>query len=115
GRLPAALTRESEPLLSFLDRARLAYDLTTDLSLARDEGPALGIAPGVAIGGTATWLPRRLRDRLRGEVEAEGKAVALFGGQSLRRSVALAGDRLRDPSPPRPDDLFGERTRAERV
>jgi hypothetical protein len=115
GRLPAALTRESEPLLGFLDRARLAYDLTTDLSLTRGEGPALGNAPGVAIGGTATWLPRRLRDRLRGEVEAEGKAVAIFGGQSLRRSVALAGDRLRDPSPPRPDDLFGERTRAERV
>jgi hypothetical protein len=115
GRLPVALTRESEPLLGFLDRARLAYDLTTDLSLARGEGPALGNAPGVAVGGTATWLPRRLRDRLLGEVETEGKAVAVFGGQSLRRSVALVGDRLRDPSPPRPDDLFGERTRPERV
>ncbi len=115
GLLPAALTRESEPLLSFLDRARLAYDLTTDLSLARGEGPALGNAPGIAVGGTATWLPRRLRDRLLAEVETEGKAVAVFGGQSLRRSVALVGDRLRDPSPPRPDDLFGERTRPERV
>lgn len=115
GRLPAALVRESEPLLRFLDRARLAYDLTTDLSLARGEGPALGNAPGIAIGGSATWLPRRLRDRLLGEVETEGKAVAVFGGQSLRRSVALIGDRLRDPSPPRPDDLFGERTRDERV
>jgi hypothetical protein len=115
GRLPPALTRESEPLLGFLDRARLAYDLTTDLALARGEGPALGNAPGIAIGGSAIWLPRRLRERLLGEVEAEGKAVALFGGQSLRRSVALAGARLRDPSPPRPDDLFGERTRPERV
>jgi hypothetical protein len=115
GRLPPALTRESEPLLGFLDRARLAYDLTTDLALARGEGPALGNAPGIAVGGSAIWLPRRLRERLLGEVEAEGKAVALFGGQSLRRSVALAGARLRDPSPPRPDDLFGERTRPERV
>jgi len=115
GRLPAALLRESEPLLSFLDRARLAYDLTTDLSLSRGEGPALGNAPGIAVGGSATWLPRRLRDRLLGEVEREGKTVAVFGGQSLRRSVALIGDRLRDPSPPRPDDLFGERTRSERV
>jgi hypothetical protein len=115
GRLPRALVRESEPLLSFLDRARLAYDLTTDLSLARDEGPALGNAPGIAIGGSAVWLPRRLRDRLLGEVEAEGKAVAVFGGRSLRRSVALVGERLRFPSPPRPDDLFGERTRSERV
>jgi hypothetical protein len=115
GRLPAALVRESEPLLSFLDRARLAYDLTTDLSLARGEGPALGNAPGIAVGGSAVWLPRRLRDRLLAEVETEGKAVAVFGGRSLRRSVALVGDRLRDPSPPRPDDLFGERTRSERV
>jgi hypothetical protein len=115
GRLPPRLVRESDPLLRFLDRARLAYDLTTDLSLARGEGPALGNAPGIAIGGGAVWLPRRLRDRLLGEVEAEGKAVALFGGESLRRSVALVGDRLRDPSPPRPDDLFGERTRSERV
>lgn len=115
GRLPAALVRESEPLLSFLDRARLAYDLTTDLSLARGEGPALGNAPGIAVGGSAVWLPRRLRDRLLGEVETEGKAVAVFGGRSLRRSVALIDDRLRDPSPPRPDDLFGERTRVERV
>ena len=115
GRLPAALVRESSPLLSFLDRAGLAYDLTTDLSLTRAEGPALGNAPGVAVGGSAIWLPRRLRDRLLSEVETEGKTVAVFGGQSLRRSVALIGDRLRFPSPPRPDDLFGERTRPERV
>jgi hypothetical protein len=115
GRLPAALVRQSEPLLRFLDRARLAYDLTTDLSLARDEGPALGNAPGIAVGGSAIWLPRRVRDRLLAEVTEEGKAVAVFGGESLRRSVALTGDRLRFPSPPRPDDLFGERIRSERV
>ncbi|HYI81157.1 MAG TPA: N,N-dimethylformamidase beta subunit family domain-containing protein [Thermoleophilaceae bacterium] len=115
GRLPAALVRQSEPLLRFLDRARLAYDLTTDLSLARAEGPALGNAPGIAVGGSAIWLPRRLRDRLLAEVTEEGKTVAVFGGESLRRSVALTGDRLRFPSPPRPDDLFGERIRPERV
>jgi N,N-dimethylformamidase beta subunit-like protein/flagellar hook capping protein FlgD len=115
GRLPAGLVRQSAPLLSFLDRARLAYDLTTDLSLARAEGPALGNAPGIAIGGSAIWLPRRLRDRLLGEVTEEGKSVAVLGGESLRRSVALTGDRLRFPSPPRPDDLFGERVRPERV
>ncbi len=115
GRLPTALVRQSQPLLSFLDRARLAYDLTTDLSLARGDGPALGNAPGVAVGGSAIWLPRRLRDRLYGEVTEQGKAVAVFGGESLRRSVALTGERLRFPSPPRPDDLFGERVRPERV
>jgi len=115
GKLPGRLTAEAAPLLRYLDRERIAYDLTTDLSLARGKGPALGNAPGIAIAGSAIWLTRGLRDRLRGEVETGGKAVAVFGGETLRRSVALAGPRLRFPSPPRPDDLFGERTRSERV
>jgi FlgD Ig-like domain len=115
GRLPPGLTVVSAPLLRFLDRAPLAYDLTTDLALARGEGPALGNAPGIAIGGTAIWLPRRLRDRLRAEVERAGKTLTAFGGAGLRRSVALVGDELRFPSPQRPDNLFGERTRLERV
>lgn len=115
GRMPPRFTSESAPLLRWLDRARLAYDLTTDVALARDQGPALGNAPGIALAGGAIWLPRGLRDRLLAEVESEGKAVATFGGPSLRRSVALEGGRLRFPSPPRPDDLFGERTRLERI
>jgi hypothetical protein len=114
GRLPVRLVRESAPLLRFLDRERIAYDLTTDISLARGNGPALGNAPGTAIAGSAIWLTRGLRDRLRAEVE-DGKAVATFGARSLRRSVALSAGRLRFPSPARDDDLFGERTRGERV
>jgi FlgD Ig-like domain len=114
GHLPGRLLREAAPLLDFLDRERIPYDLTTDLSLARGDGPALGNAPGVAIAGSAIWSTRGVRDRLREEVEG-GKAVALFGGASLRRTVALAGSRLRFPSPSRRDDLFGERTTIERV
>jgi FlgD Ig-like domain len=115
GRLPPRLVREASPLLRYLDRERIAYDLTTDLALARGEGPTLGNAPGIALAGSALWLPRSIRDRLLAEVERAGKPVAVFGGASLRRSVALLGNRLRFPSPPRPDDLFGERTRPERV
>ena len=114
GRLPARLTREVSPLLRYLDRERIPYDLTTDLSLARGEGPALGNAPGIAIAGGAIWLPRGVRDRLRAEVES-GKTVASFGGESLRRTIALSNGVLRFPSPDRPDDLFGERTSSERV
>jgi hypothetical protein len=51
-----------------------------------------------------------VRDSLRAEVEQRGLRVVSFGGRSLRRTVAVVGDRLRDPSPSRPDDLFGERT-----
>ena len=51
GGLPPRFAAEVAPLLRYLDRERLAYDLTTDLSLARGEGPALGNAPGVAFAG----------------------------------------------------------------
>ncbi len=110
GGLPPGFASEVSPLLRFLDRERMAYDLTTDLSLARREGPALGNAPGVAIAGSATWVPRRVRDGLREEVESNGLRVVSFGSETLKRTVALVDDRLRDPSPPRADDLFGERT-----
>ena len=110
GDLPWRFRSEVSPLIRFLDRERLPYDLTTDLSLARREGPAIGNAPGVAIAGTAEWLPRRVRDRLLEEVKERGLSVASFGRESLRRTVALDGGVLRNPSPPRPDDLFGERT-----
>jgi len=114
GGLPPGFASEVSPLLRFLDRERMAYDLTTDLSLARREGPALGNAPGVAIAGSATWVPRRVRDQLRDEVESNGLGVVAFGSETLKRTVALVGERLRDPSPPRADDLFGERTRVFR-
>ena len=114
GALPVRFRSEISPLLRFLDRARLAYDLTTDLALARRDGPTIANAPGVAFAGTTTWLPRRVRDQLRDEVE-KGLRVVSFGGNSLKRTVALVGERFRDPSPPRPDDLFGEHTRLFRA
>ena len=114
GKVPPGLTA-TRPLLEFLDRARLSYDLTTDVALARRQGPSLSNAPGVAIAGTARWVPRQLRDGLRREVEDEGLGVVFFGDRSLRRTVAVVGGRLANPSPPRPDDLFGERTRAQRL
>lgn len=112
GRLPAGLSSETAPLLEFLDRAKLSYDLTTDVALAAGTGPALANAPGVAIAGTEIWVPRQVRDGLRRGVQDDGLKVVSFGDRSLRQTVALVKGRLRDPSPPRPDDLFGERTRA---
>ncbi len=109
GALPAGLVREASPLLRFLDRARLPYDLTTDLSLARGEGPALGNAPGVAMAGSAVWLPVSLEGRLRDYVDGGGRLVS-FGADALRRSVRLSGETLADPSPPAPRNVFGERT-----
>jgi hypothetical protein len=109
GGLPPRFVSEVGPLLRYLDREELAYDLTTDVSLARGEGPSLGNAPGVALAGSALWLPEPLMRRLRDEVE-EGLRVASFGADALRRTVRLSGDRLSDPSGRRRVDAFGEGT-----
>jgi hypothetical protein len=107
GGLPPRFSSEVEPLLRYLDREGLAYDLTTDVSLARGEGPSLGNAPGVALAGSALWLPEPLMRRLRDEVD-DGLRVASFGADALRRTVRLTGDRLTDPSRRRRVDAFGE-------
>ena len=109
GRLPPRLDAEAAPFLDFLDRERTAYDLTTDVSLARGEGPALGDAPGVTFAGSALWLPEPLLRRLRGYV-ADGGRLASFGADAFRRTVRLDGESLRDPSARRAEDAFGERT-----
>ena len=96
GGLPAGFQSEVAPLLRYLDSERLPYDRTTDLSLARDEGPALGNAPGVAFAGSAVWEPERLLRRLRDEV-ADGLRVVSFGADALRHSVRLRDDRMTDP------------------
>jgi hypothetical protein len=107
GGLPPRFRAEVGPLLRYLDRERLAYDLTTDVSLARREGPSLGNAPGVAFAGSPLWLPETLMRRLRAEV-ADGLRVTIFGADALRRTVRLSGDRLSDPSGRRRVDAFGE-------
>jgi hypothetical protein len=108
GGLPPRFGSEVAPLLRYLDRERLAYDLTTDLSLARGEGPALGNAPGVAFAGSALWLPEPLLRRLRDEV-ADGLRVASFGADAFRRTVRVRADRLVDPRRRRVN-AFGEST-----
>jgi hypothetical protein len=108
GGLPPRFGAEVAPLLRYLDRERLAYDLTTDLSLARGNGPALGNAPGVAFAGSALWLPEPLLRRLRDEVE-DGLRVASFGADAFRRSVRVRDSRLVDPTRLRVN-AFGEAT-----
>ncbi|HYN90382.1 MAG TPA: N,N-dimethylformamidase beta subunit family domain-containing protein [Thermoleophilaceae bacterium] len=114
GGLPPRFDSEVSPLLRWLDRQRLAYDLTTDVALARREGPALGNAPGVAFAGSELWLPEQLLRRLR-DYAADGGRVAAFGADSFRRSVELRGDTARNPSKPRRENAFGEQTELVRT
>jgi hypothetical protein len=112
--VPARFEEEVSPLLRWLDRERLPYDLTTDLALSRREGPALGNAPGVAFAGSELWLPEELLRRLR-DYAADGGRLAVFGADSFKRTVKLRGDVMSDPTPPRPTNALGERTRLVRT
>ena len=109
GRLPLRFNAEVSPLLRWLDRERMPYDLTTDLALARHEGPALGNAPGVAFAGSELWLPDELLDRIR-DYAADGGRVAVFGADSFKRSVTLKGSVMSGASGPRRANALGERT-----
>jgi hypothetical protein len=114
GGLPKRFEAEVSPLMRWLDRERLPYDLTTDIALARREGPALGNAPGVAFAGSELWLPEELLKRLRDYV-ADGGRVTAFGADSFKRTVVLRGDVASRPSPPRRANAFGERTELVRT
>ena len=107
--MPPRFDAEVSPLMRWLDREQLPYDLTTDLALARREGPALGNAPGVAFAGSELWLPDDLLGRMRDYV-ADGGRIAVFGADSFKRTATLRGTELSDPSPPRRANALGERT-----
>ena len=109
GALPPGLRSDASPLLRFLDREGLTYDLTTDLSLARGDGPALGNATGVAFAGAALWLPPDLLQRLRRYVDGGGR-LASFGADAFRRGVHLGRDAIGPAARPAPANVFGERT-----
>jgi hypothetical protein len=110
GALPAGFAGEVQPLLEFLDRRKLPYDLTTDLALARERAPSIEARRGVVLAGDERWLTPRLLGRLRDYVEGGGR-VASLGTDSLRRRVTLAPGALRAPTPPGRETLFGEDTR----
>ena len=114
GRLPAGLMREVGPLLRFLDRQRLAYDLTTDLALARGRRPGIRGRAGVVFAGSERWLTEALDLALRRYVEGGGR-VASFGTDAFRRRVVLRGDLLVVPSAPERANVFGEKTSALRI
>jgi hypothetical protein len=109
GGYPPRFAAEVAPLIRWLERERLGYNLTTDISLARGQPPLLGDAPGVAFGGSELWLPRPLMNRLR-EYVVGGRRIGSFGADSFRRSVKLEQEVARDPSRPRRVNAFGERT-----
>ena len=111
--LPAGFPDGIAPLLVFLDRQKLRYDVTTDLALAASRSGLTADRKGVLLPGPLRWVPRSLAQRLRRYAE-QGGTVATFGADTLRRGVEVARTRLLRPLPPVPDDPFGARLRPVR-
>ena len=112
--LPAGFADDIAPLLVFLDRRRIRYDLTSDIDLDLTRNPRASDRDGVLFAGSERWVTRSLSRRLRKYV-TDGGRVALFGGDSMRRGVRLrvlnsedAGTLLR-ATQPTATDPFGAR------
>ncbi len=106
---PTGLQEQVVPLLRFLAREHLPYELTTDLALARGDGPRIGKRPGVLFAGDETWLTDKLDLALRAYVDKGGK-VASFGSDAFRRIVSLGSTDLENPTEPERVNVFGEQT-----
>lgn len=111
---PADLVENVAPLLWFLDKAGVRYDLTSDLDLALSRSPRASDRPGVLLAGAERWIPRSYARRLRDYV-ADGGRLASFGVESLRRGVTVranpagSGGRLLRPTQASVADPFGTR------
>jgi hypothetical protein len=114
GELPADLLKNVAPVLRLLDRARVKYDLTTDLDLALSRSPRASDRPGVLLLGAERWISRGYARRLRQYV-LDGGRLATIGVDSLRRGITLRSNapgsegRLLRPTQPSDDDPFGIR------
>lgn len=114
--LPQDLYDNVAPLLVFLDRARIRYDLTSDLALAlaRDGSPRPSDRRAVLLAGSQRWVTRGYGRRLRRYV-LEGGRLASFGVESLRRGVTIlrndagTAGRFVRPTQPSLQDPFGTR------
>lgn len=104
--LPTDMTENIAPLLLALDRKQRRYDLTTDLALARGQGPELAGHDGVVLAGTTTYLDAKVQRRLSTWVKRGGRLWIAEPG-SLRRSMTVTAGAMTNPTQPAPLDLFG--------
>jgi hypothetical protein len=115
--LPAGLAEDVAPLLVFLDRAHVNYDLTSDLALMVGDGPRSTDRPGVLLAGAERWVTPGFARRLRRYV-SDGGRLATIATDSLRRGVTVVGHtsgRLARPTQPVDRDPFGARLRKLRT
>jgi hypothetical protein len=116
--LPEGFADDVAPLLVFLDRHGIRYDLTSDLDLDQSSNPRASDRDGVLLAGSQRWVTRSLARRLRRYVTDGGK-LAYFGADTLRRglTVTARGEEgtLRRPTEPTATDAFGVRLEKPRT
>lgn len=105
--LPEGFRSNEGPLLAFLDRAGLRYDVTTDVALQQDLSP-LERHRGIVLAGLPRWVTPLLRERLRKRLAAGGRVLELGTG-ILRRGVLLDHGAVYNPSHEAASDIFGIR------
>jgi flagellar hook assembly protein FlgD len=117
--LPAGFADQVAPLIVFLDRQHVRYDITSDLDLDLTENPRASDRPGVLLAGSERWVTRSLANRLKRYV-SDGGRLAIFGADTLHRTVRLRvhadGDSgtLSRATQPTPSDPFGAYVGRER-
>ncbi len=92
--LPQGFTAQVAPMLAFLDRQRIGYDVTTDLTLAATRRGLSEERAGVLLPGPLRWVPTGLAGRLRRYVDRWRPA-----GDVRRRLAAARRRRRSQPAP----------------
>ena len=87
--LPAGFADDVAPLLVFLDRHRIRYDLTSDLDLDLTRNPRASDRQGVLLAGSERWVTRHARAPPAALRHRRRAGRASFGADTMRRGVQL--------------------------
>jgi hypothetical protein len=108
--LPPGFTADDVPLLLALDRARLRYDLTTDLALARGETRLPIRSRGILFSAAPRFFVLGLGRQVRAYVRGGGR-VAWLGAGGFTGPIRQDGSSLRSVAETPTRNFLGERLR----
>jgi hypothetical protein len=111
--LPEGFTAREAPLLLFLDRERLRYDITTDLALTDPSARPPVRYRGILFAGPPRFYARSVAGLVRSYVDAGGR-VGWLGTGGFTRSVEATQGMLGSVRGTERSNLFGERLQSGR-
>ena len=108
--LPPGFTAREAPLLAFLDRARLRYDITTDLALARGGTRAAKRYRGVLFAAAPRFFSSQLGELSRSYLDHGGR-MAWLGTGGFTAPVQVTQTTIAGGKPSAGANYFGEHLR----